>query len=261
MSMSTTKKHTVDDLQAIADRIVAQAKGDEQIEVHVSRSNDTDIRVYQGELEHFVSSQSAGVSVRVIKDGKTGTSHAGTLDESALREVLAEARGNATFAGFDEWAGLAEPDGVPVVPQELWDDVLAAYPTEKKIDIAMELERLAVGVHGDELDAAHPGLDHAVDGVAATAAHAHHAHDGVVLGALGRCGEQVGGGLGLQALAAIAAGAAEEVGQRPLAHGLALAHDASLRAGGSDCGASCLLRMRSRSSVHRPSRSSTSRAT
>jgi PmbA protein len=143
--MSTTKKHTVDDLQAIADRIVSEAKGDEQIEVHVSRSNDTDIRVYQGELEHFVSSQSAGVSVRVIKDGKTGTSHAGTLDESALREVLAEARENATFAGFDEWAGLAEPDGVPVVPQELWDDVLAAYPTQKKVDIAMELERLAVG--------------------------------------------------------------------------------------------------------------------
>ena len=141
----STRKHTVDDLQAIADRIVAEARGDEQIEVHVSRSNDTDIRVYQGEVEHFVSSQSAGVSVRVIKDGRTGTSHAGTLDESALREVLAEARENATFAGFDEWAGLAEPDGVPVVPQELWDDVLAAYPTDRKIDIAMELERLAVG--------------------------------------------------------------------------------------------------------------------
>ena len=27
-------------------------------------------------------------------------------------------------------------------------------------------QRLGVGVHGDELDALHPGLDHAVDGVA-----------------------------------------------------------------------------------------------
>ena len=140
--MST--KHTVDDLQAIADRIVADAKGDEQIEVHVSRQNETDIRTYQGEIEHFVSAQSAGVSVRVIKDGRTGTSHAGTLDETALREVLAEARENATFAGVDEWAGLADPDGVAVVPQELWDEVLAAFPTEKKIDIALELERRAV---------------------------------------------------------------------------------------------------------------------
>ena len=139
------KRHTVDDLQAIADRIVSQAKGDEQIEVHVSRSNDTDIRVYQGEIEHFVSAQSAGISVRVIDNGRTGTAHAGTLDESALRETLQEARENATFAGYDEWAGLAEPDGVAVTPQELWDDVLAGYPTQKKIEIAMELERLAVG--------------------------------------------------------------------------------------------------------------------
>ena len=35
-----------------------------------------------------------------------------------------------------------------------------------------ELERLHVGVGGDELDALHAGLDHAVDGVAAAAAYA-----------------------------------------------------------------------------------------
>lgn len=137
-------RRTVDDLQAIADRIVAEARGSEQIEVSVSRMGETEIRAYQGEVEHFVSAQSGSVSVRVISDGRTGTSHAGTLDESALREVLAEARENATFAGHDEHAGLADPDGVPVVPQELWDEVLAAYPTEKKVDIALELERLAV---------------------------------------------------------------------------------------------------------------------
>ena len=105
---------------------------------------ETDIRAYQGNVEHFVSAQSADVSVRVIVDGRTGTSHAGTLDESAIREVLEEARENAGFAGRDEFAGLADPDGVPVTPQELWDDALEAFPTEKKVDIALELERLAV---------------------------------------------------------------------------------------------------------------------
>ncbi len=35
-----------------------------------------------------------------------------------------------------------------------------------------ELERLHVGIGGDELHALHAGLDHAVDGVAAAAAHA-----------------------------------------------------------------------------------------
>jgi PmbA protein len=101
--------------------------------------------VYNGDLEHFVSAQSQGISVRVIKDGRTGSSHAGTLDENAWREVLAEARENATLGGVDEWAGLAEPDGVAIVEQELWDDTLDAFDTAKKIEIAKELERAAVG--------------------------------------------------------------------------------------------------------------------
>jgi PmbA protein len=101
--------------------------------------------VYNGDLEHFVSAQSQGISVRVIKDGRTGSSHAGTLDETAWREVLAEARENATLGGVDEWAGLAEPDGVAIVEQELWDDTLDAFDTAKKIEIAKELERAAVG--------------------------------------------------------------------------------------------------------------------
>jgi PmbA protein len=137
-------RHTVDDLQAIADAIVAMAEPGEQIEANVSRSRETDIRVYNGEVEHFVSAQSQGISVRVIKDGRTGTSHAGTLDATAWNEVLAEARENATLGGVDEYAGLAEPDGVAIVEQQLWDDDLDAFDTAKKIEIAKELERLAV---------------------------------------------------------------------------------------------------------------------
>ena len=59
-------RHTVDDLQAIADAIVAMAEPGEQIEANVARSRETDIRVYNGDLEHFVSAQSQGISVRVI---------------------------------------------------------------------------------------------------------------------------------------------------------------------------------------------------
>ena len=56
--------------------------------------------------------------------------------------MLAEARDNVEFGSADEWAGLAEPDGVAVVEQELWSDELAAYATEAKIELAKELERL-----------------------------------------------------------------------------------------------------------------------
>ena len=61
----------VPELQAIADRIVAQAKAGEQIEAYVGRGGETSVRVYEGELEHFVSAQSDGVGIRVVKDGRT----------------------------------------------------------------------------------------------------------------------------------------------------------------------------------------------
>ena len=130
------------ELQAIADRVIAQAAKGEHIEAYVARGRETDIRIYEGELEHFVSAQSEGVGIRVIRDGRTGFAYAGTLDEGAVAAVLAEARDNVEFGTSDEWAGLAEPDGVAVVEQELWSEALAAYGTDAKIELAKELERL-----------------------------------------------------------------------------------------------------------------------
>jgi len=135
---------SANELQDLADRIVAQAKPGEQIEAYVSRGGETSIRVYEGEVEHFVSAQSQSVGIRVIRDGRTGYAYAGTLDESVLHEVLADARDNVQFGTPDEFAGLAEPDGVPIVKQELWNDALAAFPTEQKIALAKELESLTL---------------------------------------------------------------------------------------------------------------------
>jgi PmbA protein len=132
------------DLLAIVDRVVAQAATGEQVEAFASRGGDTDVRVYQGEVEHFVSAQSEGIGIRVIRDGRTGFAYAGTLDPSAVAEVLAEARDNLEFGTVDEWAGLAEPDGVAQTDQELWNDELAAFPTDRKIEFAKELERLSL---------------------------------------------------------------------------------------------------------------------
>ncbi len=135
---------SVDELQEIADRVIAQATAGEHVEAFVSRDRETDIRVYEGEVEHFVSAQSEGIGIRVIRDGRTGFAYAGTLDPSAIAEVLAEARDNVTFGTPDEWAALADPDGVEVVPQELWNEALASFPTDRKIELAKELERLSL---------------------------------------------------------------------------------------------------------------------
>ncbi len=134
----------VAELQAIADRVVSMAQPGEQIEAFVSRDAETDVRIYEGEVEHFVAAQTEGVGIRVIRDGRTGFAYAGVLDDMAVAEVLAEARDNVQFGTPDEWAGLAEPDGVDVIEQELWSDVLAGYATDDKIALAKELERLTL---------------------------------------------------------------------------------------------------------------------
>lgn len=131
------------ELLAIADRVVALAQAGEQVEAYVSRSLSTDVRVYEGEVEHFVSAQSEGIGIRVIRDGRTGTSYAGTLDPAVIADVLAEARDNLGYGEVDQWSGLAEPDGVAVTPQVLWSDRLESVPTARKIELAKELERLA----------------------------------------------------------------------------------------------------------------------
>ena len=136
----------VSDLLEIADRVIAEAGDGEQIEAYVSRGGETEVRVYQGDVEHFVSAQAEGIGIRVIKDGRTGFAYAGTLDDVAVREVLAEARDNVTFGTIDEWVALAEPDGVEPTEQELWNDDLAECAPDRKIDIAKRLEKATSGL-------------------------------------------------------------------------------------------------------------------
>lgn len=62
----------------------------------------------------------------------------------------------------------------------------AQSPGEVAADVQLDVrvaheQGLGVGVDGDELDAAQSGLDHAVDGVDAAAADAHHLDDCLVV--------------------------------------------------------------------------------
>lgn len=130
-----------EDLLALAERWVAEAGAGEQLEVAVARSTSTTIRAYQGEVESLTSATSFGVGIRVIAEGRQGFAHCGTFDDDAVAEALADARDNAGFAEPDPWAGLAEPDGVAPVVQELWNPAVPAFDPARKVALALELER------------------------------------------------------------------------------------------------------------------------
>jgi PmbA protein len=128
------------DLLDVADLVLEGTQGEEQVEAYVSRSRDTQVRVYEGEVEQLSVAESLGVGVRVVRDGRQGFAYCGTFDPASVREAVAEARDNAAFAEPDEWVGLAEPDGVAPPELDLWREDLLSVPTERKVEMAAELE-------------------------------------------------------------------------------------------------------------------------
>ena len=128
------------ELLPIARKVLGWAKDGEAVEVVAVHERDTEIRVYEGEIEQFTASESQGVGVRVIVDQKQGFAYAGSLDEDVLEETLAEARDNAVFGTPDEFLGLADPDGVDVQSLDLFDEAVGEMATDAKIDLAVKLE-------------------------------------------------------------------------------------------------------------------------
>jgi PmbA protein len=129
------------ELLDLAAKVAGAAGVGEQVEAFVGRSTSTSVKVHGGAIESLTQATSAGIGVRVIEDGRQGFAWAGSLDDDVVAEVLAEARDNVAYAQAEPWVGLAEPDGVEPPRIDLWREGLAAQPTERKVDLALELER------------------------------------------------------------------------------------------------------------------------
>src|SRR3954451_19488299 len=133
-------------LLGLAEQIAGWARDGEQVEAYAARSHDTTVRAFEGDVESLSSADSEGVGIRVVSGGKQGFAWAGSLDPDVIEETLADARDNATFATPDEFVGLAVPDGVPAATDlDLWRDSLASFPADRKVEMALELERQVRG--------------------------------------------------------------------------------------------------------------------
>lgn len=131
----------MNELVDLATRVAGWSREGEGVEVYLSRGSETEVKVYEGEVESLSSASSAGAGIRVVSGGRQGFAYAGVLDEDVLAETLEEARGNAGFSSPEPWVGLPEPDGATPVPLDLWRDELASWPAQRKVDAALQLER------------------------------------------------------------------------------------------------------------------------
>lgn len=133
------------ELLDLADKVLGWSNSNEQVEAYVAHSRDTEVEVYQGDIETLGSAETDGMGIRVVLSGpdgaRQGFAYTGSLDEASLKATLEEARDNASFGTPDPFLGLAEPDGVASAVLDLWRDELASFPTDAKVELAMELER------------------------------------------------------------------------------------------------------------------------
>lgn len=131
-----------DSLLALAERLAESAQPREGVEAYVIRSSDTEIEVFDAEVESLSVAGVEGIGVRVIRDARQGYAWAGSHDPSTIEGLVSEARDNASFGAPDQWEGLATPDDAagPTAELDLWDDGLAQVATDAKVTIALDLE-------------------------------------------------------------------------------------------------------------------------
>jgi PmbA protein len=137
----------VDELLMLAEDVLSFALDHEQMEVAVSAGSSTSVRVYGGEVESYTSADSSGAGVRIIAQGREGFASAGTLDPEILKGLVTDARDNASFAEPDEYAGIAESDGVDPVEVDAWRDETLKITADERISRALAVERRVLDAH------------------------------------------------------------------------------------------------------------------
>ena len=128
----------------IAQRVAGWGGDGFDVEAFVAHAQETEVRAYEGEVESLTAATSQGIGVRVVRDGRQGFAYAAALDDDTLRETFDEALDNSSFGSVDEFAGVAEPDGLEPEPLDLYRSELAEFPTEDKVAMALELERVTL---------------------------------------------------------------------------------------------------------------------
>jgi PmbA protein len=128
------------DLLSLARRALSSARKGEAVEAFASWGRETEVKVYNGEVESLVSAESRGVGVRLIVDGRLGYAYAADPDERELDDVVKQARTNAALATEDEGNVLPDPRPIEPLAGIFLPEILSATP-EQKVELALATER------------------------------------------------------------------------------------------------------------------------
>ena len=120
----------------------ALAAGATDAEAWVEESTSRHVRVYDGDVESLSDAGGRGVGVRAFAGARTGYAYGTELSEDGVSEVSEAACAAAQVADEDEHSGLPDELGAAAL-DGLASAELAAWSTERKVALALAIERTA----------------------------------------------------------------------------------------------------------------------
>ncbi|MCK8824012.1 TldD/PmbA family protein [Fuchsiella alkaliacetigena] len=120
-----------------------QELGAAEVELFYQESKENELEIYEGEVESLNSAHTKGLGIRVFKDNQMGFAYTSQFEQDELERTLKEAIANAQVASTDEYRTLPELSS-EVKQLDLYNDQLAATPIEDKINLALEMEEVAL---------------------------------------------------------------------------------------------------------------------
>ncbi|MFM7719364.1 MAG: TldD/PmbA family protein [Actinomycetota bacterium] len=132
------------ELLDLCDVAVAAALPGESVEAYAEESRRVEAEARGGEVEGLSFAEARGVGVRVISGGRLGYAYAADPSEDEVRRAVEQARVNAGFTTPDEHNVLPAPAAAAPLGG-IFDADQAALATDRKVALALDIERRATG--------------------------------------------------------------------------------------------------------------------
>jgi PmbA protein len=139
-----------EELRSLCEQAVERARshGAADADACAEGSRAFTVRVHGGQVDTLKQSGLRGLGVRAIVSGAVGFASGTDLSPAGVDDLARRAVALARFATPDEANGvpsLEEAGGTFAAPLELFDPAAIELAPERKIDMALELERIARG--------------------------------------------------------------------------------------------------------------------
>jgi PmbA protein len=129
----------------LAEKLVKKSisLGASAAEVFLETNRNLSVNVLNSEIETIEESSSQGIGFRVFVDNKMGFSHCNDFSDRSLEDTLSRAIAFAKLSSPDANNVLSDDKGITNV-EGLFDPGIAAIAMDKKIQMALDLEKLAM---------------------------------------------------------------------------------------------------------------------